>query len=93
MLVVSGDESSTISPSSVLDALDQDVPWMQQVTLDAVQASPTVEGELTYPDDARAAELPDTYLRGLVGLSAAGRAPAPRSSAEPADPTGAAMPT
>jgi hypothetical protein len=91
VLVLAGDETSTISPSAVLDALDQDVPWMQRVTLDAVQASPMVDGELSYPDDARAAELPDTYVRGLAGLA---QQAALRASliAAPADPTGSAGP-
>lgn len=68
VLVVSGDESSTISPASVLDALDQDVPWMQQTTLDAVQASPMLDGELSYPDDAAAAELPPGYVVAVTAL-------------------------
>jgi hypothetical protein len=68
VLVVSGDESSTISPDSVLDALDQDVPWMQQAPLQAVRASPMVDAELTYPEDALASELPAAYVARVSTL-------------------------
>ena len=68
VLVVSGDESSNLSPASVLDALDQDVPWMQPATLDAVRASPMVDGELNYPDEAAAAELPPAYVAAVTAL-------------------------
>jgi hypothetical protein len=92
VLVVSGDETSTISPAAVLAALDQDVPWMQPVPLDAAIASPMVDGELVYPDAAVAGELPAAYLTQVislqqkVGLRAALRSPAAASGAgEPAD--------
>ena len=92
VLVVSGDETSTISPAAVLAALDQDVPWMQPVPLDAAIASPMVDGELVYPDAAVAGELPAAYLTQVislqqkVGLRAALRSPAaPSGAGEPAD--------
>lgn len=97
VLVVSGDETSTISPATVLAALDQDVPWMQPVPLAAATASPTVDGELVYPDTAVVGELPAAYLAGVVtlqqtsALRAALRAaptPAP-TEVDGAEPTGA----
>ena len=88
VLVVSGDEASTISPAAVIDALDQDVPWMDQVTLDAVSVGPIVNGQLAYPDEARAAELSGAYVSGVAALAqkAALRAALVSPAAAPAAP-------
>ena len=82
VLVVSGDEASTVSPGAVLAGLDQDVPWLRQTTLEAAEASPTVDGALRYPDDAVAAELPGAYVAGIGALQEKARL---RAALAPAD--------